>query len=147
MVYKCIAAGCSNTQSASIILYSFPKAATLKHKWEKQMLQTRAYWKAATKYSHLCSEHFTDDCFKNDHAIAAQFGIKRSKKLKAGAIPSLFPRSISRAGPSKRQSQDSDGSSMEAERKRRTAAVKRERKQVEKTGWNIVSTKCTGRLC
>ena len=130
MVYKCIAAGCSNTPIVSIILYSFPKDATLKRKWEKQVLQTRAYWKAATKYLHLCSEHFTDDCFESDHAIAAQFGIKRSKKLKPGAIPSLFPRSISRAGPSKRQSQDSDGSSMEAVKKRRTAAIKRERKQV-----------------
>ena len=94
------------------------------------MSRTRADWKAATKYSHLCSEHFTDDCFESDHAIAAQFGIKWSKKLKAGEIPSLFSRSISRAGPSRRESQDSDGSSVEAVKKRRTAAVKRERRQV-----------------
>ena len=43
------------------------------------------------------------------------------------AIPSLFPRSISQAGPSKRQSQGSDGSSVEAVKKKRTAAEKREK--------------------
>ena len=70
MVYKCIAAGCSNTSSASIVLYSFPKDATLKREWENQVSRTRANRKAATKYSCLCSKHFTDDCFEGNHTMA-----------------------------------------------------------------------------
>ena len=100
------------------------------------MSRTRADWKAATKYSRLCSEHFTDDCFESDHTIAAQFGIKRNKKLKAGAIP----RNISRPGSSKRQSQDSDGSTVEAVKKR-TAAEKREREDRLEFGYTCYSVK------
>ena len=51
---------CTNTPSASIILYLYPRDATLKRKREKQVLQTRADWKAETKYSSLYSEYFTD---------------------------------------------------------------------------------------
>ena len=61
--------------------------------------KTRAQWKA-TEHSYLCSEHFTKDCFEVDSAIAAQFGIKKRKALKPGAVPSIFVRPASVAGHS-----------------------------------------------
>ena len=80
--------------------------------------------------------------------IAVQFGIKWSKKLKAGALPSLFPKSISQAGPSKRHSQDSDGSSVEVVKKRGTDAEKNTATHaiIKFCVRLIVSTRCTGRL-
>ena len=48
-------------------------------------------WKA-TEVSRICSEHFTQDCFEADVALASQFGIKKKCRLKFGAIPTLFNR-------------------------------------------------------
>ena len=59
------------------------------------MQRTRAEWKV-TEHSYLCSEHFTLDCFEADTAIAATFGIKKRKRLKPNAIPTIFVRAESR---------------------------------------------------
>ena len=91
MVYECVAAGCSNSSSSSTTLFKFPKDPQQRLGWERQVLRTRAHWKA-TDYSFLCSEHFTDDCFEAESSTAAQFGIKKRKKLKPGAIPTIFVR-------------------------------------------------------
>ena len=93
MVYKCVAARCSNSSSSST-LYDFPKDPQLRQEWEKQVLHTRAHWNT-TKHSRLCSEHFTADCFEAELSPAAGFGIKRRKKLKPGAIPTIFHRQSS----------------------------------------------------
>ena len=110
-MYKCVAAGCSNTSSSSITLHEFPEDPLLRREWEKQVLCTRAHWKA-TKYSHLCSEHFTPDCFEAESSLDAGFGIKRRKKLKLGAIPTVFARqsSCQAATASRKRSAPSDGS-------------------------------------
>ena len=52
------------------------------------MQRSRAQWKA-TEHSHLCSEHFPSDAFHIDSAIAATFVMK---KMKPGAVPTLFIR-------------------------------------------------------
>ena len=80
-------------------LHKFPKDVSLKHEWENQVQRTRAQWKA-TEHLHLCSEHFTEDCFEVDSVIAAQFGIKKRKALKPGAVPSIFPGPASVVGQS-----------------------------------------------
>lgn len=135
MVYKCVAAGCSNSSSSSTTLYEFPKDPRLRHEWEGQVQRTRAQWKA-TKYSHLCSEHFTEDCFEAESHLAAGFGIKMRKKLKRGAIPTVFPRqssSQSHAAMSSRKrpapSSESVGQPSRGTKKR-AAVEKRERRQV-----------------
>ena len=95
MVNKCVAAGCSNVSSGNISLFKFPNDPALRRQWEKQVQRTRAEWKA-TEHSYLCSEHFTSDCFEADTAIAATFGIKKRKRLKPNAIPTIFVRAESR---------------------------------------------------
>ncbi len=85
MVYRCVAAGCSNKSSSHTVLFKFPRDSHMRHEWEKQVLRTRACWKA-TESSFLCSEHFTDDCFEAESSLTAQFGIKKRKKLRSGAI-------------------------------------------------------------
>ena len=72
-------------------LFKFPSVAVLRHKWEKQVQWTQAQWKA-TEHSFLCSYHFTEDCFEVDLALASQFGMKKRRRLKSGAIPTIFHR-------------------------------------------------------
>ena len=76
MVNRCVAAGCSNTPGEGISLYKFPSDPELREKWIKQVRRTRAQWKV-TKYSFICSEHFTEDSFEVDSTIAATFGIEK----------------------------------------------------------------------
>ena len=137
MVNRCVAAGCSNTPSDKVSLHKFPKDVSWKREWEKQVQRTRAQWKA-TEHSYLCSEHFTEDCFEVDSAIAAQFGIKKRKALKPGAVPSIFPRpasvvgqSSAKGGSCKRPSTATSCESVEmTSKKKRGAVEKRERRQV-----------------
>ena len=89
MVNRCVAAGCCNTPSDRVSLLKFPSDGALRRKWEKQVQRTRAKWKA-TEHSFLCSDHFTEDCFEVDSALASQFGMKKRRRLKPGAIPTIF---------------------------------------------------------
>ena len=91
MVNRCVAAGCSNTPSDRVSLFKFPSDGVLRRKWEKQVQRTRAQWKA-TEHSFLCSDHFTEDCFEVDSALASQFGIKKRRRLKPGSVPTIFHR-------------------------------------------------------
>ena len=46
MVNRCVAARCSNTPSDHVSLLKIPSDGILRHKWEKQLQQTQAQWKA-----------------------------------------------------------------------------------------------------
>ena len=135
MVNRCVAAGCSNTPSDRVSLF---KDRFLRNQWEKQVQRTRAQWKA-TDHSYLCSEHFTEACFEADSALAAQFGIKKRRRLKADAVPTIFPRPskaqavVGEKGSSrKRKAQISVESStgLSSSMEKRAAVVKRERREV-----------------
>ena len=135
MVNKCVAAGCSNVSSAHVSLFKFPTDPLLRRQWEKQVQRTRADWKA-TEHSHLCSEHFTSDCFEYDTAIAATFGMKKRKRLKPGAIPTIFIRqnitatSKGDGGTSSRKRSATTLGTSETTRRKRGAFEKRERSRV-----------------
>ena len=83
---RCIATGCSNTNSDGVSLFRFPRDPSLRKKWNKQVQRTRADWKDATEYSVLCSDHFTSDSFEMDSFLAARFGMAKKKRLKPDAI-------------------------------------------------------------
>lgn len=109
MPKRCVAAGCSNTNKDGVSLFLFPRDQVLLGQWTKQVCRTRAKWNP-TKYSVLCSKHFTADCFEEDSSIAASFGMEKRKRLKVDAVPTLFER------PS---TGEECGSSVSATRKRK----------------------------
>ena len=94
MIKCCVAAGCSNTYKDGVSLFQFPHDAVLQKQWTKEVQKTRAKWQGPSDSSVLCSEHFTSDCFEEDTAIAARFGIKKQRRLKPNAVLTLFHRHL-----------------------------------------------------
>jgi len=91
----CIAACCSNVSSTSstkgVKVYTFPKDPELRKQWTEQVQRTRASWSGPTKYSCLCSEHFTDDCFDPSHRIRESLGFgTMQRNLTKDAVPTIF---------------------------------------------------------
>ena len=56
------------------------------------MKRTRDHWSSTSNYSVLCEKHLTADSFKPESAIAATMGLAKRKRLKYGAIPTVFER-------------------------------------------------------
>ena len=46
------------------------------------------------KTPFLCSEHFEADCFEVDSMLAEQMGLKKRKRLKPDAVPTIFVRHV-----------------------------------------------------
>ena len=63
------------------------------------MKRTRDHWSGASNYSVLCEKHLTADSFEPDSAIAATMGLAKRKRLKYGAIPTVFERPRKPASP------------------------------------------------
>uniref|UniRef100_A0A1X7VK94 THAP-type domain-containing protein n=1 Tax=Amphimedon queenslandica TaxID=400682 RepID=A0A1X7VK94_AMPQE len=61
---RCTAASCSNTHKDGVSLFTFPTDVALKIKWTAAVRRTRDKWSGPTKYSCICSIHFTDYCFE-----------------------------------------------------------------------------------
>ena len=82
-------------------------------------------------YSHLCSEHFTEDSFQVEPTLAAEFGIPRKKKLKLGPVPSIFHKPQSGEDwMSMKRPATSTPDSVTASKKKREAFEKKERARV-----------------
>ena len=60
--------------------------------WTLQVRRTRDKWGGPTKYSAVCSEHFTEDCFQPTSVMSKKLGIKMKQLLKPTAIPTSFNR-------------------------------------------------------
>jgi len=93
MPIRCVAAGCSQYPSDTVSLQIFPKDEKLRKQWTKQVQRTRDKW-SPTPSSHLCSDHFTEDCFEARPLLKESFGFKVKQKriLKPGAVPTVFKR-------------------------------------------------------
>ena len=91
---RCIAAGCGNTCTDKVSLFSFPKNPVLRQEWTKQVKRTRDKWAGPTDYSVLCSAHFTPDSFDTTPSLMESFGLshRRPRVLKSDAIPTVFNR-------------------------------------------------------
>ena len=106
---RCIASGCSNTNSDGVSLFRFSRDPSLRKKWNKQVQRTCANWKDATEYSVLWCDHFTSDCFEMDSFLAAGFGMAKKKCLKPDALPTIFHRPTAATNPSDLQEGTSVG--------------------------------------
>ena len=133
MVRRCVAAGCSNTPSSTVILFKFPNDPVLRDKWVKQVRRTRAEWEA-TEHSVLCSEHFSEDCFEADAALAQSFGLSKRRRLKPDAIPTIFHRpsgeTASTSYAIRKRPRDADTPTTSSIKRPRSAVEKRERARV-----------------
>ena len=132
MVYHCVAAGCSNTTGGNITLHKFPSDKGKRAKWIQQVQRTRAQW-TATQYSFLCSEHFTQDCFEVESLLASSFGLKKKRRLKPDAIPTIFHRVPAAAVQTREAQKRPSSTSVTGEslpKKKRGAVEKRERARV-----------------
>ncbi|KAI2658504.1 Lethal(3)malignant brain tumor-like protein 2 [Labeo rohita] len=91
MPNKCVAYGCGKLSGQNVSMFRFPKDPEEFRKWEKQVQKTRKNW-VAKAYCHLCSEHFSKDCFDpKSYATAKTMGFK-GLRLKDGAVPTVFIR-------------------------------------------------------
>ena len=97
MPAQCVAASSNNLSSSEIILFRFPKDQELREKQIAQGQCTRAQWRGPLAISVLCSAHFTEE---PGSLLYNSFKIKKSKKLKPGAVPSLFKRRLETASAS-----------------------------------------------
>ena len=86
---NCIVFGCSNTQEKGVSLFKFPTESKLRKAWTLQVQRTRDKWKGPSKYSAICCEHFTEECFE---LTSRKLGIKMKPRLKSTAVPTIFPR-------------------------------------------------------
>jgi hypothetical protein len=89
---NCIVFGCSNTQEKGVSLFKFPKESKLRKAWTLQVQRTRDKWKGPSKYSAICCEHFTDECFELTSLTSKKIGLKMKQRLKSDAVPTIFPR-------------------------------------------------------
>ncbi|KAG7481526.1 hypothetical protein MATL_G00067890 [Megalops atlanticus] len=83
MVQSCSAYGCRNRyhKDKNISFHKFPLARPdICRKWVAAMKRNNF---KPTKYSNICSQHFTKDCFKQEC---------NNRVLKENAVPSLFSR-------------------------------------------------------
>ena len=138
MVKRCVAAECSNTYSDGVSLYTFPRDPAIRQQWVKQVQRTRAQWSGPSEHSVLCSKHFTDSCFEPDSALASEMGIKKRRRLKHDAIPTIFERPVSLPSstqssvkyPQKRPAATSSSDAPSQSKRSRVAYEKRERSRV-----------------
>ena len=75
MVKRCIAAGCSNTYSNNVGLFSFPNDPILRKQWVDEVKRTRDKWKGPGQHSVICSEHFKQECFEAETHFEEEFGL------------------------------------------------------------------------
>ena len=89
---------------------------------------SKTEWKGPLPTSVVCSAHFVEEDFEPESLFCKSFGLKKSKKLKPGAIPSIFKRTRtpSHASPTVSTAAESPPHN----KKRRTAYEKRERRRV-----------------
>ena len=120
---KCVAFGCSNTHKDGVALFKFPSDPHLLKKWVDQVKRTREKWEP-TEHSVLCSAHFEVSCIEADSILSKSPGFaKRKNRLKADAVPTIFPRP-------KKHADESELMPPPAPKRKRVAYEKRQRTRV-----------------
>ena len=94
MPRRCVATGCDTTSGMGYSLHSFPKDETVRKRWISAVKRQRSNWSGPSSCSLLCSKHFKEDCFVTEGIrYRDDFGVPALKRLKADAVPTIFPRS------------------------------------------------------
>ncbi|XP_057682094.1 lethal(3)malignant brain tumor-like protein 2 isoform X2 [Corythoichthys intestinalis] len=123
MVKMCCVGNCSNSSNADISIFKFPSDNAVRAQWIEQVKRTRTNWSGPSKFTGVCSKHFTEDCFDQLTAIRRDLGWiqQHPRVLLPSAVPTLFERKPVKAGAL---------SSLRAPTKVRTALQKREKLRI-----------------
>ena len=118
---RCVIYGCGNTNKDEVSLHTFPlKDPPILKQWVAFVRRKRAYWEGPTRYSCLCSAHFTAESYPMKYRILESAGKPVAKKdLIKGSVPTIDAVLDTKAVPSRDSSP-----------KRRMAFTKRENKRV-----------------
>lgn len=83
---RCAVMFCNNTNADNVSLHQFPRHDPLRRQWIQFVLRKRDDdWKPGS--GHICSNHFTPDCFEGMGAKLAGFVSKLL--LKKTAVPTI----------------------------------------------------------
>ncbi|XP_071496168.1 uncharacterized protein [Diadema antillarum] len=88
MPTRCIVAGCSNTSKDGVSLHFFPRDPKLRKIWTQRVKITRGNWNGPTESSAVCGAHFTEEDYE-DMGLYSSFNIKKTRRLKADAVPTI----------------------------------------------------------
>lgn len=91
---NCCVPECTNysTKTEQISYHKIPLCPTIQKAWITKIKRENL---PPLKNCYVCSEHFEEACFEVD-LMSQLTGVKRKRKLKKDAIPSLFSFSTSR---------------------------------------------------
>lgn len=65
----CVVAGCSKRQTDDVSVHSFPKDERQRAAWTRFVKLTRADWTGPSQYTVICSEHFNEECYEQQHFL------------------------------------------------------------------------------
>ena len=126
MPRRCVAAGCSTASGEGVSLHEFPRDDATRLKWTRAVKRQRTGLKGPSSTSLLCAKHFEPECFETEGIrYRDALGLPVKKRLKPGALPTIFPRSIH------------GGSSKPTTASQRPASERRKRKAVSRQLINI----------
>ena len=94
MVKRCVGQCCSNTYVTGHTHYVFQKDPRLRYHRAKFVQVKRMNITGPPTWRHICSTHFTDDCFEiqwQSSMVVAEEGYRRKKRLQGGAIHIIQP--------------------------------------------------------
>lgn len=93
MPYACAAVGCSNRSTdGSLRFHHFP-GENRKHMRERWIAAVNRKDFVPTRYTVLCSKHFTADCYERNVDLLGDFGLSvKSARLNKNAVPTIFAR-------------------------------------------------------
>lgn len=125
---RCVAFGCSNFYKDGVSLHLFPlKNPPVLKQWVAFVKRKRSDWPGPTRYSCLCSAHFTPDCYPMKYRVMESAGTKIARKdLVKDAVPTIDSVSIS-------DQFSNEESSSQSKKRKRMAFTKRENARVSKT--------------
>ena len=99
----CAVYGCTNThKNSGASFFKFPTDTKVRKEWTLQIKRTRDKWTGPTKYTCVCSDHFTEDCFRLQSIIAPKLGLKIKQELNPDAVPTIIKRPSSGSQSPKR---------------------------------------------
>ena len=88
-VVRCVAANCVNTSAHGVSFHCFPRDPTLRKQWTN-FVKVKRIWSGPKKYSTLCSDHFTEDCFPFSVRFQREHMTKPKKiSLTPDAVPTI----------------------------------------------------------